>query len=142
MPSAEDDDWELCDDDGFVFKRKRRLPNPHPSPAADVDNSAALLQRRDRKRRTLLKLKDKYQREIQQWDLLSNDLRQMEARANQLRKEQEEAREREHASPLASSPSPFTKGKASAVGSLLDELTLHVIYSFCDIIIELFSVNW
>ncbi|XP_028772366.1 uncharacterized protein LOC114729523 [Neltuma alba] len=129
-PSGEDDGWELCNDDGFVYKRKKRRLDPDDAAAAaqvsftpDGDHLATLQQRRERKRRTLLKLKDKYQREIEQWDLLSSTLRAMEERASRVRQEQEEAREQN--APLAS-PSPTTEGKVSVGGSLVDELLLQV----------------
>ncbi|KAI9072132.1 hypothetical protein K1719_042449 [Acacia pycnantha] len=127
-PSGDDDDWELCNDDGFVYKRKKRRLDPDAAAAqvsssTDVDHLAALQQRRERKRRTLLKLKDKYQREIEQWDLLSSTLREMEERASRVRQEQEEAREQ--TAPLAS-PSSTSKGKDSVGGSLVDELLLQV----------------
>lgn len=127
-PFGEDDEWELCNDDGFVYKRKKRRLDPDAaaarlSSAVDVAQEAAMKQRRERKRRTLLKLKDKYQREIDQWEYLSSTLRAMEERACRLRREQEQARER--TAPLAS-PSPTTKGTVSVGGSLVDELLLQV----------------
>lgn len=144
-PSGEDDDWELCNDDGFVYKRKKRRLDPdaaavaHVSSATDVDHLAALQQRRERKKRTLLKLKDQYQRELEQWDLLSSTLRAMEERTSRFRQEHE--RVPEQTAPLVSH-SPTTKGKASVGGSLVDELLLqveaqeaiiHDISNLCDI---------
>ncbi|CAN7023538.1 unnamed protein product [Brassica oleracea var. botrytis] len=73
----EDEEWELCNDDGFVFKREKRSrisdpgetsnpSNPKLDPAAEERN------RRMRKKRTLAKLRSKYRSEIQQWEALSN----------------------------------------------------------------------
>ncbi|KAK7381441.1 hypothetical protein VNO78_34132 [Psophocarpus tetragonolobus] len=73
----DDDQWELCNDDGFVFKRKRRRIDA-PPPSSDTDQHAAL---RRRKKQTLLKLKSKYQNEILQWESLSNTLRSIQPRA-------------------------------------------------------------
>lgn len=125
----DDDDWELCNNDGFVFKRKKRRID---SDAAAAEDEAALKQRRDRKMRTLLKLKDKYQKEIDGWENLSSTLRAMEERASRLRREQEQ--EREQTALLASS-SPATDGTVSGGGSLVDELLLKVIgLYYCNLI--------
>lgn len=79
---SEDDQWELCNDDGFVYKRKRRrLHPPPPPPEADQE---AEKRRKERKRQTLLKLKAKYEKEILQWESLSNTLRSMQISAHQL----------------------------------------------------------
>lgn len=119
-----DDEWELRNDDGFVYKLKKRRLNPSVSqrpPSTDADEAAeAELRRRERKKRTLLKLKAKYQGEILQWDTLSNSLRAMQERALQLQRERERT-------PSLSSPSETVKGVDSVGGSLLDELLLQVI---------------
>ncbi|KAK7271638.1 hypothetical protein RJT34_27704 [Clitoria ternatea] len=81
----EDDQWELCNDDGFVYKRKRRrldaLPPPPPEPESDQD--FAEKRRRERKKHTLLKLKSQYEKEILQWESLSNTLRSMQEQQQQ-----------------------------------------------------------
>ncbi|KAI4350622.1 hypothetical protein L6164_005064 [Bauhinia variegata] len=124
----DDEEWELCNDDGFVYKRKKRCLDS--TSVAQLSSStdagleeAAEKQRRERKRKTLIKLKDKYQREIDQWDSLSNTLRAMEERARQLQREQQEARKQ--AASLAS-PSTTTKETDSGGVSLVDELLLQV----------------
>ncbi|KAF7819510.1 cryptic loci regulator [Senna tora] len=131
-PSGQDDEWELCNDDGFVFKRKKRRLDPDAAAQAaalqlssslDLDHEAALKQRRERKRRNLLKLRDKYQREINLWEYLSNTLRTMEERASQLRREQEQAREQ---TAMLASSSQTTEGTVSVGGSVVDELLLQV----------------
>lgn len=71
-------EWEICNDDGFVYKRPRGLypadrggggaaapSTPAPSP------ETVILQRR---RRALLHLRDKYLLELSRWEALSSDL--------------------------------------------------------------------
>lgn len=82
-----DEEWELINDDGFVYKRKKRprldppatsssSHPPLPDPTAEENN------RRERKRSALVKLKQKYQREIRQWEHLSNTLKAMQEKAS------------------------------------------------------------
>jgi hypothetical protein len=120
-----DEEWELYNDDGFVYKRKKRRLDPAAAAAAaaaqtNVDLQAEERSRRERKRRTLLKLKAQYQREIDQWELLSNMLRSMEEKAlvsqGQSQNRQLEQRERRGQEQTAS----FVDG------SLVDELLLQV----------------
>lgn len=130
----EDEDWELYNDDGFVFKRKKRhldptVTVPHPSSTSDADQfqEAAQKQRRERKRNTLLKLKTRYLSEIHLWDFLSATLRSLEETALEYRRQQEQAR------PLA----------LDSVGeSVLDDVLLqvqaqeaiiHNISNLCDV---------
>lgn len=76
MSLPEDDEWELINDDGFVYKRKKRsrlditatTSAPPPDPLVEENN------RKIRRRNALLKLKDKYQAELFRWELLSNTL--------------------------------------------------------------------
>ncbi|XP_068646200.1 uncharacterized protein [Aristolochia californica] len=83
MIDSREDEWEVCDDDGFVFKRRKRqrteyLPQPSRSAAVDEPAEAELKRRRlQRKKRTLLKLRRKYGEEIRQWEELSAKLKQM-----------------------------------------------------------------
>ncbi|XP_043707412.1 uncharacterized protein LOC122656813 [Telopea speciosissima] len=81
MASAawEDEDWELCNDDGFVYKRKRRRQDLSTAPPA-MDPEAEQRQLKERKKKALLKLKDQYQREIDQWEHMSQTLQAMENR--------------------------------------------------------------
>ncbi|MED6208060.1 hypothetical protein PIB30_041450 [Stylosanthes scabra] len=122
----EDDEWELCNDDGFVYKRKRRRIDP--SPAATDNAAAAALaaenenRRRERKKRTLLKLRTKYENEIREWDTLSNTLRAMQNAAFQQQQQRQQEQERASEDP-SSLPSTSTD---SVGGSLLDELLLQV----------------
>ncbi|XP_076903768.1 uncharacterized protein LOC143558917 [Bidens hawaiensis] len=67
-------DWELVNDDGFIY---RRLKRTHLNPTTTVppsDPATEAKARRDRKKKTLLTLKTKYQQEIHHWQLLSNTL--------------------------------------------------------------------
>lgn len=77
------DDWELINDEGFVYKRKRR-PFVEPTAAAPAppDPAVERKHRRERKKRALLKLRDRYLKEISQWELLSNTLKEMEQNAH------------------------------------------------------------
>ncbi|KAJ0252951.1 Cryptic loci regulator [Hirschfeldia incana] len=79
-----DEDWELCNEDGFVYKRTRRISDPgESSNPVDPESDPAVEERNRRKRKkiTLVKLKSKYQREIQQWDILSNSFNATQERA-------------------------------------------------------------
>ncbi|WOK97427.1 hypothetical protein Cni_G06135 [Canna indica] len=73
---AEDDEWEICNDNGFVYKRRRRLrPADAPPPPLAEDPEAELRRHRlDRRRRCLLHLRDRYRRELEQWERLSSSL--------------------------------------------------------------------
>lgn len=73
--SINEDDWELINDDGFVYKRlKRHNQTPtfsQPPPPDPLEQAQA---QRKRKKTILLSLKNKYQKEINQWEHLSNTL--------------------------------------------------------------------
>lgn len=75
----DDDEWELINDDGFVYKRKRRRLDTTSISDQPPVNSAAEDKKNhlEWKRRALLKLKESYQREIRQWEHLSNTLNLM-----------------------------------------------------------------
>ncbi|CAN6702789.1 unnamed protein product [Malus baccata var. baccata] len=135
-------EWEVCNDDGFVFKRRKRrrvdpdadesVPAPPSSSAADLQEDPQKL-RRERRRKFLLKLRDKHQAEIDQWELLSSTLRAMEERARQLQRQREEEeqhrieeREREDTASLDRSGVLEIQGTESGCGSLVDELLLQV----------------
>ena len=125
----EDDEWELCNDDGFVYKRKRRRLDP-AAVAAEAGVSSATEaeqenRRRERKKRTLLKLKAKYEKEIREWDTLSNTLRSTQNAAFQLQQQRASEEQTRDPSSLASTSSTDSVG-----GSLLDELLLQVNVSW------------
>ncbi|KAH0462064.1 hypothetical protein IEQ34_009639 [Dendrobium chrysotoxum] len=73
-PDGDDADWEVCEDNGFVYKRRRR----HLSllVARLPADSAEELRRnnRARKKRCLSFIRHRYQREVEQWEDLSASL--------------------------------------------------------------------
>ncbi|XP_051117355.1 uncharacterized protein LOC127242067 [Andrographis paniculata] len=95
MAAHEDpDDWELVNDDGFVYKRKKR---PRLDPTAILsavqpppDPAAERRRRRERKRNALVKLRDKYVEEISRWEILSNTLKELEESAGTKSMERQE----------------------------------------------------
>ncbi|PON36626.1 cryptic loci regulator [Parasponia andersonii] len=126
-PSWEDDEWELCNDDGFVYKRRRTRNELDPSsdagpaqPGSGPDPEAQEMGRRERKRKTLLKLKAQYQREIDHWVYLSNTLRAMEETTLQLQQR------RRQTVPPDSSPLLEIPRTESVCGSLVEDLLLQV----------------
>lgn len=144
-----DDVWELRrDDDGFVYKRnkynkkKRRLDNdapPPPSSAADLPD-AAEARRREWREEALLKLKTKYQTEIEHWELLSNRLKEMEEKTSQIQRRRLEQRERDQ---TASFDSSAVAGNRCSE-AVLDELLLQVIEVLLVFVIQLWRNlrNW
>ncbi|KAL6011251.1 hypothetical protein ACLOJK_001696 [Asimina triloba] len=75
-----DDDWELCNDDGFVYKRRKKQHHESSTVAADSSNPELEAQhRRDRKKKILVGLREQYGREIQQWERLLAALHQLES---------------------------------------------------------------
>ncbi|KAG0492784.1 hypothetical protein HPP92_006182 [Vanilla planifolia] len=72
-------EWEVCNDDGFIYKRRRRR-RPLPEEAPQTDPTEELKrQQRSRKKRCLLAIREKYQREIEQWEELSAALLRLTA---------------------------------------------------------------
>ncbi|XP_027357981.1 uncharacterized protein LOC113867129 [Abrus precatorius] len=115
----EDEEWELCNDDGFVYKRKRRRIDALPPPPSEADEEAAEKRRRERKKQTLLKLKAKYEKEILQWESLSNTLTSIQQRTSLNPKPQPQP----HQTPSLPSTSSSTD---SAGASLLCDLLQQV----------------
>nr|XP_043634526.1 uncharacterized protein LOC122605636 [Erigeron canadensis] len=85
METLNQQDWEVVNEDGFIFRRPKRLnldltnasaAAPPPDPAAEAKA------RVERKKRALLKLKSKYGQEIRHWELLSNTLQALENRTS------------------------------------------------------------
>ncbi|KAI3793921.1 hypothetical protein L1987_36544 [Smallanthus sonchifolius] len=75
-------DWELVNDDGFIYRRLKR-PRPDSTATAAVpppDLVAEAKARRERKKKVLLKLKTKYEQEIHHWEHLSNTLQALQDR--------------------------------------------------------------
>ncbi|KAK9061702.1 hypothetical protein SSX86_018885 [Deinandra increscens subsp. villosa] len=75
-------DWELVNDDGFIYWRLKRprLDSTAPAAVPPPDLAAEAKARRERKKNVLLKLKAKYQQEILHWELLSNTLKALQDR--------------------------------------------------------------
>ncbi|XP_011003115.1 PREDICTED: uncharacterized protein LOC105109944 [Populus euphratica] len=114
------EEWELRhDDDGFTYKILKRQRLTDPSAAVSqlpfTDPKLEAKQRRERKRNTLLKLKNQYQNEIHKWEVLSNTLRSMEEKTKEVK---------QAASYLGSSNSSVVKKSEDSSGSLVDELLL------------------
>ncbi|KAJ7970753.1 putative Cryptic loci regulator protein 1 [Quillaja saponaria] len=127
-PAWEDEDWELYNDDGFVYKRKKRRLDPAAvaarlQSATDVDSQAEEKRRREGKRNILLKIQAKYRGEIDQWESLSSTLCAMEEKARLFQQQREREQELEQTALLASPPSPATEPVSA---SLADELLLQV----------------
>jgi hypothetical protein len=111
---SEDDDWELCYDDGFVYKRKRRRLNP-PDPATSSQPDSEKL-RKQRKKRTLLKLKSNYENEILQWENLSNTLHSLQISSSpQLQQQQQDQ--------TLSLPSTSSSTQSNLLDHLLSQVT-------------------
>ncbi|XP_077234947.1 cryptic loci regulator [Tasmannia lanceolata] len=74
-------EWEIINDNGFVYKRRKiqddssSVTVPVVVPLPDPEAEAKL--QRVRKKKILMKLKDRYRREIEQWEILSSSLRIM-----------------------------------------------------------------
>ena len=129
----EEGEWELVNDDGFVYKRKKRqrldptaadtsVPPP-PDPEAEEES------RRERKKRALTKLRDKYQKEIDKWELLSNMLKSLEGKAqHQQRQHQLHEQTMESSSEALATglPAPSQNSSEPAARRVLDNLLLRV----------------
>ncbi|XP_045812581.1 uncharacterized protein LOC123906665 [Trifolium pratense] len=128
---SEDDDWELCYDDGFVYKRKRRRLNP-PEPVNSSEPDSEIL-RKERKKHTLLKLKSKYEKEILQWENLSNTLRSLQISSSpQLQQQQQQQHQ------TLSLPSTSSSTQSNLLDDLLSqveaqEAIIHDISNLCDV---------
>ncbi|EOY26803.1 hypothetical protein QUC31_012205 [Theobroma cacao] len=126
------DEWELYNDDGFIYKRKKRprfLTEPAPLPADPEEEEK---RRREWKRKNLLRVREKYKKEIKEWEILSNTLKAMQEKALEFQVQQQERRklrETEEKQRTASSSGSEKKDKdkkENASGSLVDELLLQV----------------
>lgn len=130
-PAEADDEWELCNDDGFIYKRKkRRLDSPAaaapPPPPPPPDPLAEERHRRERKRRALLKIKGRYQEELALWEHLSNTCRAMQEKARELQLEREKVKERASSSSSGSADEELDRQRRD-FGSAIDKLLLQVI---------------
>lgn len=125
----DEDEWEPFNDDGFICKRKKRprlepttttssSAPPPPDPAAERRN------RRERKKRALIKLREKYQREIDQWEHLSNALKALQEKALTTQQRQEWNEEE------TTSPCDLGVDVPQPSGRQLDELIVRVRVCF------------
>ncbi|KAE8735702.1 RHO guanyl-nucleotide exchange factor 11 [Hibiscus syriacus] len=121
------DEWDLCNDDGFIYKRQKRrlvLNEPAPVPADPKEEET---RKREWKRKNLLRVKEKYKKEIEEWEILSETLKEMQDKALGFQIQQQERmklRETEEKQRTASSSGSEKKDNASA--SLVDELLSQV----------------
>ncbi|XP_010555947.1 PREDICTED: uncharacterized protein LOC104825319 [Tarenaya hassleriana] len=128
VDSYDDEEWELCNDDGFVYKRRKRRrvagdENAARPPDPVVDAEAEERNRRERMRRILLKLKSRYQSEIEQWEILSSSLSAMQVKADRFRTQQREhLGNAETTAYFQESSSGGAREEASGRPSVLDEL--------------------
>ncbi|WJX70181.1 hypothetical protein P8452_54316 [Trifolium repens] len=128
---SEDDDWELCYDDGFVYKRKRRrLNQPDPVTSSQPDSEKL---RKQRKKRTLLKLKSNYENEILQWENLSNTLHSLQISSSPQLQQQQQQQDQ-----TLSLPSTSSSTQSNLLDHLLSqaeaqEAIIHDISNLCDV---------
>ncbi|KAK6928403.1 hypothetical protein RJ641_006994 [Dillenia turbinata] len=118
----EDDEWELCNDDGFVYRHKKRRissatviapSSPPPDLEAEEKN------RRIRKKRTLLNIRERYRREISLWDNLSYTLRDIQLKA-QIKREQRN--QQQHQRNLEDPSEPSSSQSTDLAEQSVDEL--------------------
>lgn len=84
MAEPEGDEWEIWNDDGFVCKRRRSKIN---IPADHIATEDQLKKnKKKRKMMILMKLRDEYKREIQEWEKLSNILSTINQEKTQIQK--------------------------------------------------------
>ncbi|XP_022720790.1 uncharacterized protein LOC111278417 [Durio zibethinus] len=121
------DEWELCSEDGFIYKREKRgrvLIEPASAPADPEEEEQ---RRREWKRKSLLRVKEKYKKEIEEWVVLSKTLKEMQEKALRFQVQQQERRKlrkTEEEQRTASFSRSEIKDKDNAYGSSVDELLL------------------
>ncbi|GMI73158.1 hypothetical protein like AT3G27520 [Hibiscus trionum] len=111
--AAAADEWELCNDDGFIYKRQKRrriLTEPEPAPADPEEEET---RRREWKRKNLLRVKEKYKKEIEEWEILSETLKAMQDKALGFQIQQQGRTEEKQRT---------AEKKDNASGALVDEL--------------------
>ncbi|KAK4760295.1 hypothetical protein SAY87_005188 [Trapa incisa] len=126
-----DDEWELCNDDGFIYKRKKRRLDPSSTarPSADSGEEEEKF-RRDRRKRTLLRIRERYQKELFLWEHLSNTCRAMQDSAEQIQREREDVgveEERDGGGRSAGMPpEEGLSGGETGLQALIDSMLLKV----------------
>ncbi|KAK8581220.1 hypothetical protein V6N13_144260 [Hibiscus sabdariffa] len=136
------DDWELCNDDGFIYKReKRRLVLSQPA-WLPADPEEVEKQRRAWTRKNLLRVKDKCNKEIEQWEVLKNTLNSMQENALGFQSQQHERRklrgtedEKETAS-FSESENTDKEKKDSSFGSMAEaqEMAIRKLWDIAEAI--------
>lgn len=133
MASGSDDEWELCNDDGFIYKRKKRRLDPSSAAPTTAESEAAEENlRRGRRKKTLLKIKERYQKELSLWEHLSNVCRATQDKAEQLQREREgeEEEQRDGTRSSGRPPEEEVPGKENRLEALVDRLLLKVFEGF------------
>ncbi|XVF26770.1 hypothetical protein REPUB_Repub14bG0047200 [Reevesia pubescens] len=124
------DEWELCNDDGFIYKREKRRRVLIESASTPADPEEEERRRREWKRKSLLRVKEKYKKEIEEWENLSNTLKAMQEKALGFQLQQQERRkvmeteEKQRTASFSESENKNKDNKDNASGSLVDELLL------------------
>ncbi|KAJ4877875.1 Uncharacterized protein Rs2_42893 [Raphanus sativus] len=145
-----DEDWELCNEDGFVYKRIRRISDPGETTSNPVDPgldpAAEERNRRKRQKRTLVKLRSKYQREIQQWEILSNSfdaMREKAAGGFQTTSQQEGDDDRLNANEATSSHGSSASVFLDELLSMAEaqEVIINDVSNLCEVVEEIIRVE-
>ncbi|CAN8266195.1 unnamed protein product [Cochlearia groenlandica] len=127
--TEEDGEWEICYDKDFIYKRRKRSRIS----TAEIDDAGAVeaskpvdpeRNRRIRKKKILLKLKRKYEKEIGQWENLSNIMNARQEEAARFQQQQREEEEMLNANETPSFPVCQAAGENSGevASAMLDEL--------------------
>ncbi|KAK1383857.1 hypothetical protein POM88_021592 [Heracleum sosnowskyi] len=132
-----EDEWELINDDGFVYNCKKRVrlditattSAPPPDPLVEDKN------RKIRKKKALWNLKQKYQAELSRWELLSNTLRDLNFQAQNAEKVFDKIDLEKRGAELAAEVSGFSR--CGLVDELLaqaeaEEAMINNIANLCD----------
>ncbi|PIA51663.1 hypothetical protein AQUCO_01100490v1 [Aquilegia coerulea] len=130
MATWEEDENEICNDDGFIYKRRKRQVDEEddeqlaiPSQATSAVVVDLEVQLKQRKKKSIAKTKDEYMKEILQWELYSNTLRALEQRTQQ---RQQQLQEIQQASSFRDETAESSSHNELIDQSKLDELLLMV----------------
>ncbi|KAK8670135.1 hypothetical protein V6N13_104896 [Hibiscus sabdariffa] len=89
---ANDDGWELCNDDNFTYKRRKHRRFLTAQPPVPVDPEEEEIRRRGWKRKNLIRVKEKYKKEMEDWEIMLEALNTMQDKAIEFQIQQEERR--------------------------------------------------